>query len=201
VTAFDAATGEVLMTCQGSEHTRQIINTGNRLIMLTGTSQVAIHLNPEGKESARRSIVAADVETGGIVWRKEVSNETLLPMVVSGDALLYQTNEHLVCLNLTSGDEKWRIVHPIHIAKAGSRMWQWASPTLTAHNGIVYVADFRSLSATAKPSGSVQAGKAFALRLISLSSTGCSGAGIHRSEDVRISAKAWMQEPGSWSRP
>ncbi|MHC4117225.1 MAG: outer membrane protein assembly factor BamB family protein [Planctomycetota bacterium] len=153
VTALDAATGEVLMTYQGSEHTRQIINTGNRLIMLTGTSQVAIHMNPEGKESARRSIVAADVETGGIVWRKEVSNETLLPMVVSGDALLYQTNEHLVCLNLTSGDENWRIDHPIYLAKAGSRMWQWASPTLTAHNGIVYVADFRSLSAISVDDG------------------------------------------------
>ncbi|MBL7189335.1 MAG: PQQ-binding-like beta-propeller repeat protein [Phycisphaerae bacterium] len=153
VTALDAATGEVVMTFKGSEHTRQIIHTGNRLIMLTGTSQVAIHMNPERKESARRSIMAADVETGGILWRKETSKEMLLPLVVSGDALLYQTSKHLVCLKLTSGDEKWRIAHPVHLANPKNRMWQWASPTLTAHNGIVYVADFRSLSAISVDNG------------------------------------------------
>jgi len=153
VTALEAATGKVMMTCKGSEHTRQIIHTGNRLIMLTGSSQVAIHMNPERKESARRSIVAADVETGGILWRKEISNETLLPLAVSGDALLYQTSKHLVCLKLTSGDEKWRIAHPVHLANPKNRMWQWASPTLTAHNGIVYVADFRSLSAISVDNG------------------------------------------------
>ncbi len=155
VTALDAATGEVVMTCQGSEHTRQIICADSRLIMLTGSSQVAIHMNPDRKESARRSIVAADAETGDVLWRKEVTNETLLPLVVSGDALLYQTDEYLICLNFKSGDETWRIAHPIYLAKPGSRMWQWASPTLTAHNGIVYVADFRSLSAVSVDNGKI----------------------------------------------
>lgn len=153
VTALEAATGKVMMTCKESEHTRQIIHTGNHLIMLTGTSQVAIHMNPERKESAGRSIVAADVDTGDILWRKEISKETLLPLVVSGDALLYQTNNHLVCLKLISGDEKWRIGHPVHLANPRNRIWQWASPTLTAHDGIVYVADFRSLSAISVDDG------------------------------------------------
>ncbi|MHC4352041.1 MAG: outer membrane protein assembly factor BamB family protein, partial [Planctomycetota bacterium] len=153
VTALDAATGEVVTKFKGSELTRQIIHAGNRLIMLTGTSQVAIHMNPEGKESAHRSIMAADAKTGDIIWHEQVSNETLLPLAVSGNALLYQTNEHLVCLNLASGDETWRIAHPIYLAKPRNRMWQWASPTLTAHNGIVYVADFRSLSAISVDNG------------------------------------------------
>ena len=147
VTALDAVTGKVVMTCKGSEYTRQIIHTGNRLIMLAGSSQVAIHMDPRQKESARRAIMAADAETGGVLWRKDVSTETLLPLVASGDALLYQTSTHLVCLKLASGDEKWRIAHPVHLANPSNRMWQWASPTLTAHNGIVYVADFRKLSA------------------------------------------------------
>ena len=155
VTVLDAATGKVLMTCKGSEHARQIIHAGDRLIMLAGSSQVAIHMNPELSESAHRSIMAADVETGDILWRKEVSKETLLPLVVSGNALLYQTSEHLVCLKLTSGDETWRIAHPVHLANPSSRMWQWASPTLTTHNGIVYVADFRSLSAISVDDGQV----------------------------------------------
>ena len=153
VTALDAATGDVVTTFDGSEHTRQIIHAGNRLIMLTGTSQVDIHMNPESKESTRRVIIAAEPQTGDILWRKDISKETLLPLVVSGDALLYQTNKALVCLKLASGDETWRVMHPVHLANPKSKLWEWASPTLTAHSGIVYIADFRLLSAISIDNG------------------------------------------------
>ena len=155
VTALDAVTGELVMTCKESEHTRQIIHTGDRLIMLTGNSQATIHMDPRQKKSTRRSIIAANTETGDVLWRKEVSTETRLPLVASGDALLYQTDEHLVCLKLASGDEDWRIAHPVRFANPGNRIWQWASPTLTAQDGIVYVADFRSLSAILAEDGTI----------------------------------------------
>ena len=148
VAALDAASGTTLMTYKGSESTRQIIHSGQTLVMLLGESQVAIHMKRRGeKESPRRVVMAANRKTGDILWRKEVSIETLLPLVVSGDSLLYQTNEHLVCLKLKSGDKKWSIAHPCRLARARSHEWRWASPTLVAHNGIVYVADFRRLSA------------------------------------------------------
>jgi len=147
VSALDAATGKLLMTYQGSEHTRQIIHTGEQLIMLAGSSQVAIHMHRGENESSRRVVLAANPETGETLWRKRVSIETLLPLVVSNGALLYQTDEHLVCLNAKSGDERWRTAHPAHLAAPGNRTWLWASPVLTAHDGIVYVADFRNLSA------------------------------------------------------
>jgi outer membrane protein assembly factor BamB len=155
VTALDAATGKIVITCKESENTRQVIHTVDRLILLTGTSQAAIHMDPQRRESARRSIMAADTETGDVLWHKGVTEETLLPLVVSGDALLYQTDKHLVCLRLASGDEKWRIPHPVHLANPKSRMWQWASPTLAAHDGVVYVADFRSLSAISIDDGKI----------------------------------------------
>jgi len=147
VSALDAATGRVVMTYQGTENTRQIIHAGDRLIMLAGTSQVAIHTRRGDNPSARRVIMASDPETGEVLWRKEVSIETLLPLVLSNNVLLYQTDEHLVCLNVESGDERWRKAHPAHLAAPGNRTWLWASPALTAHDGIVYVADFRNLSA------------------------------------------------------
>ncbi|MDP6544917.1 MAG: PQQ-binding-like beta-propeller repeat protein [Phycisphaerae bacterium] len=147
VTALDAATGRTLMTYKGSQRTRQIIHTGDALVMLLGSSQVAIHMKRRGnKESASRVMIAANPKTGDILWRKEVSLETLLPLVVSGDWLLYQTDKQLVCLKLKSGDKKWSIPHPCRLA-ARPHEWQWASPTLVAHKGIVYVADFRKLSA------------------------------------------------------
>jgi len=147
VTALDAATGNTLMTYRGSEHTRQIIHTGERLIMLAGSSQVAIHMRRGENQSARRAVMAANPETGEILWHNEISIETLLPLVVSNDALLYQTSEHLVCLSAKSGGERWKTSHPVSLAAPRNSMWLWASPTLTAHDGIVYVADFRALSA------------------------------------------------------
>ncbi len=147
VTALNAATGETLLTYEGSENARQIIRTGDRLIMLVGSSQVAVQMRRGNGLPARRILMASDPETGEMLWRKDVSVDTLLPLVVFGDSLLYQTDEHLVCRNTKSGDERWRKTHPTHIAAAGNRTWLWASPTLTAHDDIVYVADFRRLSA------------------------------------------------------
>ncbi len=153
VTALDAATGELVTTYQGSESTRQIIHTGNRLVMLIGSSQVAIRMKRGKNESARRAIMAADPNTGESLWRKDVSIETLLPLVVSGDSLLYQTSEDLVCLGLDSGEEQWKTIHPARLGDPKGGQWLWASPTLTAHDGLVYVADFHNLSAFSMDDG------------------------------------------------
>ncbi len=147
VSALDAATGKVVMTYEGTENARQIIHTSEGLIVLAGTSQVAVHVRRGENASARRVVTAANPETGETLWRKQVSIETLLPLVVSNDALLYQTNTHLVCLSAISGKQRWTTVHPANLPPAGNRAWLWASPTLTAHEGIVYAADFRNLSA------------------------------------------------------
>ena len=147
VTALDAATGKLVTTYRGSENTRQISHTGDRLIMLAGSSQVAIHMRRGENQSAQRVVMAANPETGEMLWRKEVSLETLLPLVVSNESLLYQTDAHLVCLDAASGEQRWKTAHPASLAAAGNRAWLWASPTLTAHDGIVYVADFRKMSA------------------------------------------------------
>ncbi|NQU23113.1 MAG: PQQ-binding-like beta-propeller repeat protein, partial [Candidatus Nealsonbacteria bacterium] len=147
VSALDAATGKLVMTYQGSAGTRQIIHTGDRLIMLAGSSQVAIQMRRGENQTARRVVMAANPETAEMLWRKEISIETLLPLVVSDDALLYQTSEHLVCLSAKSGEQRWKTAHPASLAAPGNRQWLWASPTLTAHDRIVYVADFRTLSA------------------------------------------------------
>ena len=73
------------MTYEGSENTRQIIHTGDRLIMLAGSSQVAIQMRRgETDPPARRIVMAADPETGEMLWRKDVSIDTLLPLVVFG---------------------------------------------------------------------------------------------------------------------
>ncbi len=150
--ALDASSGKVMVTYPGTEQTRQIIHAEDKLIMLAGNSQVDIRRN--SPDAVRRTIIAANAETGAILWRKQVSARTLIPLVVSGDKVLYQTREHLVCLALTSGDEKWKVDHPVNLG-SNKRNRFWATPTLTAQKDIVYVADFRSLSAVSVANGKV----------------------------------------------
>ncbi|MAG93647.1 MAG: hypothetical protein CMJ48_07850 [Planctomycetaceae bacterium] len=152
VRALDAASGKVMVTYEGTQYTRQIIRAEDKLLMLAGTSQADIRRN--APEDARRTIIAAEADSGAILWRKNVSTKALIPLVVSGDALLYQTNEHLVCLALGSGDERWRIDHPVNLGN-GKRNASWAAPTLTSQKDIAYVADFRSLSAVSVADGKV----------------------------------------------
>lgn len=149
--SLEAATGKVMMTYQGTEHTRQVIHSDNHLIVLAGTSQTELRGKTAKNESKRRSITVANPETGTVYWRKDVSLTTLLPLAVSEGNLLYQTSDHLVCLDLASGNEKWRTDHPIHLPGPKS----WTSPTLTAHDRMVYVADFRSLSAVSIDDGKI----------------------------------------------
>ena len=148
VTALDAATGQAMLTFKGSDRTHQIINTGKVLVMLVGDSQEAIHMRRRGEaQPADRTILVADLKTGEAIWRKKVSVETLIPLVVAGERLLCQTDKNLVCLELKSGSETWSIDHPCKLTRPGGKAWQWAAPTLVTHGGIVYVADFRKLTA------------------------------------------------------
>ena len=71
VLALDAATGKEIITYVGTEQTRQIIRVDDRLIMLAGTSQVEVRRN--GPDTARRTIIAANAESGEILWRERVS--------------------------------------------------------------------------------------------------------------------------------
>ncbi|MBT4817732.1 MAG: PQQ-binding-like beta-propeller repeat protein [Lentisphaerae bacterium] len=151
--ALDAVTGETLLTYKGTENARQIMHVGDRLVMLTGTSQVDIQRELRGIASAKRSITAANPETGAVLWRKAVGKDALLPVVASGGSLLYQTKALLVCLDLATGREKWRTAHPLALPKPKSKDWNWVTPTLTAKNGIVYVSDLKSLSAISVKDG------------------------------------------------
>jgi len=148
VSILDAATGKTAATCKGSDRTHQIINTGKILVMLVGDSQEAIHLRRRSEaQPTSRTILAANPKTGEPIWRKKVSVETLIPLVVADDKLLYQTDKNLVCLALESGDEKWSIDHPCKLGRTGGGIWKWAAPTLVANKGVVYVADFKKMSA------------------------------------------------------
>ncbi len=147
VTSLDAASGKLVTTFKGTENTRQIIRTRDRLVMLAGSSQVAIHTRRGEKQLASRIVIAADPKTGETLWRKKISVDALLPLVATDDAILYQTRANLVCLNAKSGKENWKAIHPAAIASEGNNRWQWATPTLVAIKGVVYVADFRKLAA------------------------------------------------------
>jgi len=155
VTSLDAATGRTLVTYEHSEKTRQIVHAGDTLVMLVGDHAVTNRRQAVSSESAHRYIVAANAETGKQLWRKTVSGNTYLPLVVSDSCVTYQTRAKLVCLSLKSGVERWNITHPVSVPEpsANNPLGRWAIPTLTARGGILYVADFRSLAAISLADG------------------------------------------------
>jgi outer membrane protein assembly factor BamB len=158
VMTLDAATGKTLHTYQGTENARQLICTDKTLVMLTGTSQVAIRLRKVKKGEAKRLLTVADAETGAIRWKKEIEEDALIPLAVSDGYILYQTLKELVCLSIDDGNEKWRTSN-LFISETessseakgtrnkkskkkkshGGVNWHWLTPTLVAQKGIVYV--------------------------------------------------------------
>ena len=117
VVALDASTGEILSKYKGTENVRQIICTGNHLVILSGTSQVDIHRKPRENKSAKRIITAFHPGTGAMLWRKEINKDALLPIVVSRNSLMFQTTGNLVCLELNSGKEQWQIDHHLTLTE------------------------------------------------------------------------------------
>jgi outer membrane protein assembly factor BamB len=151
--ALDAATGETLLTYEGTENARQIMHVGGRLVMLTGTSQVEIQRSSSGSGAVNRWVKVADPETGAVLWKKDLGKNAFIPLVASDGSLLYQTWKQFICLDLETGKEKWRTANAVVMPKRGNKDWNWATPTLTAKNGIVYVSDFKSLAAISITNG------------------------------------------------
>ena len=158
VSILDAASGKTLATCENTVQARQIMRLGERLIVMVDTapimtakleSQIRRGLKPSPGE---RSIVVADAVTGKTVWRKKIATFIHPTLAAQGDRLFYQTKEHLICLDLTSGREVWQTERPLSLK--GNELG-WESPTLVVHGKIVYCADFKTIGAYRVSDGSL----------------------------------------------
>ena len=131
VSILDAATGEILTgALEGTKGTDEmILSDGILIVKLTQGRSVAATARM-GKDALNDTLAAIDVQTGRQLWRKE--NVRVMPYVLSAQAgrVVYHNLEELVCLDMKTGDEKWRIPNPI-------RTTLGAVTTLVINEGVV----------------------------------------------------------------
>ncbi len=89
VSIIDAATGEVIAACKGSDNPSKLILCGGVLCVQL----------PDG-------IIAYDARTGKALWSKEIPN--VKSIAAHGESLVYHRGgDELHCVNLRTGDKLW----------------------------------------------------------------------------------------------
>ncbi len=143
VVALDGATGKVLRTYEGTEHTEEILVSDGVLYLVVGTSEThrrggGLHARGEPDPTDFRFVTAVAADTGKALWKKDLSKENILPLslAVRGQRVYFQTTAAMVCLDAKSGDEAWRTPRP-----TPQRRMSFSGPTLVATDDVVLCAD------------------------------------------------------------
>jgi outer membrane protein assembly factor BamB len=142
ITVFDAATGKALKKYRGTEMTQEFVYDKGVLFAVIGdpvdTSSVGggrLTLGssafPTGAYSPRIphrddpkcSIAAVDSDSGRELWKKKgvaTRGYQGASLAVRGSNVVYSTLNSVVCLDRSSGEERWRTALKISSQKAGS---------------------------------------------------------------------------------
>ena len=104
VSILDAATGEVLKTCEDAGKADQLVCTSNTLVVYSKNAQLK-RRSAKGKGEA---IVALDRMTGRPLWTEQVDGMLGRTLAAKDGQLCYHNRKQVVCLDLQSGEELWR---------------------------------------------------------------------------------------------
>ena len=121
-TILDAATGETLVTCEGSQFTGEIVvvddlallvarQEGSRLpnFRRVGTytwSNTRASNTGWGWKGETRNIVACDAVTGKVRWKRE-SPVAPCSLAANADGVVFHDGQKLVCLDRGTGETRW----------------------------------------------------------------------------------------------
>ncbi len=136
VSALDAATGETLHTYDGTEGTEEIVLSDNILFAVIKEidPSAAVRAQRRGQvwNEAGWKIAALDADTGKALWTKK---ESVLPTTLAIDKrhAVFHNGESVVCLDRTSGDERWRS-EPV---ARSEQIRAFYSPTLVLYKDVV----------------------------------------------------------------
>ena len=107
---LNASSGKVLRTFKGTEGTDEIL-------FADGTLYLRV------RSDAFTGLVAADPETGAILWKHEEEQYNPVSMAVSGEHLVYNNRKQFICLSSEDGRELWKEDSP---KLMGYRYYVWA---------------------------------------------------------------------------
>jgi len=98
VTALDAATGKTLQTYEGTERTDEILCSDNVLV-----------LRVRGSSGKSDSVAALRADTGALLWQEPADGILALSLAVGNDCVFFHNNKEIVCLDLRTGEQRWRV--------------------------------------------------------------------------------------------
>ncbi len=101
LTILDAATGETLLTCKGTERADELVCTGNRVVL-------HVRGGRRSKDGKDATITAVDAEGGGILWQTPSKHIARTTLAAADGRVCFHNGAEAVCLDLRNGKELWR---------------------------------------------------------------------------------------------
>ena len=107
---LDAATGQTLVTCAGTEGTQEIL-VDNDSVFLRVQPGPAAEAARRGKKVST-TLMALDAASGQIRWSQEVGNISPLTLAAAGDAVVFLRGSKLLCYAQSDGRLRWEAEGP-----------------------------------------------------------------------------------------
>ena len=101
LTILDAATGETLGTCKGTERADELVCTGDRVVLHVSGGR----RSQDGKDA---TIVAVDAKGRGILWQTPSKRIVRTTLAAADGRVCFHNGAEAVCLDLRNGKELWR---------------------------------------------------------------------------------------------
>jgi outer membrane protein assembly factor BamB len=158
VTILDAATGENILTCAGTEGASEILYYKDTLLVVLGepkedwqaakAKQIVSQTgyNPPFEDytppAHAKKVAAINASNGEILWKNsEPYTRELMPstLAASDGRVYFQNPDTIICLDSKTGKLLWEAPRPIHRQRLA-----WSTPTLVAYDGLVFSADRRA---------------------------------------------------------
>ncbi len=134
---LDAATGKTLRTFAGTKGADEIVLHGGILLLRRRsfpgwTDKPMRHL----KNLPPETVTALEVKSGEVLWEVESTQLAPLTLAAKGGRVCFRTFDDLVCLELASGRQAWRVPCPAKTAPfdvgSGGALVMWEDVVLAA---------------------------------------------------------------------
>ena len=161
VSMLDAATGDTLLTYEGSEKTEELIYHDDVLLTVVGDPNIMNdeapkvygywELSVDRKPNVDKSVVAYRANTGEVLWKKtgeNLAHIAPLSLIAHRDKVFFLDNENLCCVDLKTGHNLWKAPFPTE----GLFLRNYA-PTVVAYDDVVMCLTWNRLCSFSAESG------------------------------------------------
>ncbi len=152
---LDPATGAIVREYEGTESTYEIVCADGMIVL-------RVRRTPEGDpkrqawEAAKEMVVALEADSGAIAWKHETPKMIPLSLCVDSGRVCYHDYEALVCLDLRTGEKRWRAASKArskYRAPSADRWHKRNVESVMIYRGVVFFTAPRGLEAYSLDTG------------------------------------------------